>query len=285
MSNFLLDVKGISEATQNKLTLIMGDAGTRKTTSAGTYPKPLLLISVGKDGGAVVLKHYSDNEVKVLQLQSDPITQQKPQAVYHKVRDTIKELLANKNHGFKTVVIDPYSSIQDDLVSLYTGLKGKQLSQQEWGVVAQNMIDLRDDVTDLARTGVEVVLICHAKLDTTTDSITGATTVKIIPKMTRQNGKTLLENCNNVMYNCRKTVLNNKGEPEVKFLTYIGAHPYMDTKLRLSENVNLEKGLYIEDFTYDKLQEMVKSNKFESTVKVVEQENPFKEIKEEGDNE
>ena len=59
----------------------------------------------------------------------------------------------------------------------------------------------------------------------------------------------------------------------------------MDTKLRLSENVNLEKGLYIEDFTYDKLQEMVKSNKFESTVKVVEQENPFKEIKEEGDNE
>ena len=81
MSNFLLDVKGISEATQNKLTLIMGDAGTRKTTSAGTYPKPLLLISVGKDGGAVVLKHYSDNEVKVLQLQSDPITQQKPQAV------------------------------------------------------------------------------------------------------------------------------------------------------------------------------------------------------------
>ena len=53
----LLDlVKPISTAVHNKLTVILGKPGSAKTTASGTYPKPILYVQVGKDGGSEVLK-------------------------------------------------------------------------------------------------------------------------------------------------------------------------------------------------------------------------------------
>ena len=63
--------KGISEEPHNNFIVFMGKPGSGKTTNAGTLPKPMLYISIDTDGGGEVLKGYSDDEVKVISLQSD----------------------------------------------------------------------------------------------------------------------------------------------------------------------------------------------------------------------
>ena len=50
------------------------------------------------------------------------------------------------------------------------------------------------------------------------------------------------------------------------FLSYIGAHPNMDTKLRTAGK-KIESGLYIEDFTYDKLLEIVNGTQVVEEIK------------------
>lgn len=284
--NWLEQIKGISSATHNNLTVIMGKIGTRKTTSAGTYPKPILYITIGTDGGEEVLKSYNDDDIKILNLESDSLktkTTTTPKHIYAKMMEVLQEL--KSPHPFKTVVIDPYSGIEEGLVKFFEEQKGKKLNQPEWGIVGGMMLNMRDTIADLARGTVEYVLVCHTKENRTVDSVTGKESIEIVPKMTLRNGSSLLEKASNVMYACRKTVLSDGGIPEVKFLMYIGAHPYMDTKIRLPNAENMEKGMYIENFTYDKLQEMIKNNKFESDVTVVEQQNPFDDDEEKSNSE
>ena len=75
-------------------------------------------------------------------------------------------------------------------------------------------------------------------------------------------------------------VINEDGTRRVAFLTYVGAHPNMDTKFR-TEGKLLETGLYIENATFDKLEELRKNNKsiekMEKLNVVESQENPFSE--------
>ena len=54
--------------------------------------------------------------------------------------------------------------------------------------------------------------------------------------------------------------INSKGERDVKFLTYIGAHPLMDTGTR---DLIIEHGGFVENFTYDKWQRMVQAGSLE----------------------
>ena len=82
----------------------------------------------------------------------------------------------------------------------------------------------------------------------------------IIPKMSYNNGNVLLERASAVIYCARKTIINEDGSRRVAFLSYVGAHPNMDTKLRTAGK-KIESGLYIEDFTYDKLQEIINGEK------------------------
>ncbi len=50
------------------------------------------------------------------------------------------------------------------------------------------------------------------------------------------------------------------GEKTVKFLTYVGPHPLMDTGTR---DMLLKVGDFVEDFTYDKWQQMIADGKLQ----------------------
>jgi hypothetical protein len=88
----------------------------------------------------------------------------------------------------------------------------------------------------------------------------------IIPKMSYNNGNLLLERASAVVYCARKTIINDDNTRRVAFLSYIGAHPNIDTKLRTAGK-KIESGLYIEDFTYDKLQEIINGTKVVEEIK------------------
>ena len=47
-------VKPISEIPEGKLVVTYGRSGSGKTWFGGTFPKPLLLIKIGDDGGNTI---------------------------------------------------------------------------------------------------------------------------------------------------------------------------------------------------------------------------------------
>lgn len=272
----LLDnVKGVDALVYNKLTVILGKPGSGKTTLAGTYPKPMLYVSINSDGGGVVLKDYGKG-IDTLDITSKP--------AYHQIMNLIKELDAS--HKYKSIVFDAYSSIEEDLVTTMGVAKGKRLSLDERGVIGGMMSRMRDALVNLAERGdVEFVLVSHVKNADEVDNISGEKTVKIIPKMTHNNGNTLNEKASNVMYCVRKPVRSDDGKVEVKFLTYIGAHPYIDTKLRRNGAGLKSLGLYIENCTYVDIKELLDGKPMEEVVtpNVIDtpiDKNPFDEVNE-----
>lgn len=273
--SFLDKLEGISTMSVNKLTVIMGFPGSGKTKLAGTFPKPLLYVSIGDDGGGVVLKGYSDSEVKVVNLKTD-----ESGTSVAKTKALLKELKDNPKHGFKSVVFDAWTSLQEELEQYSVNKKGCRLSFDEWATIGKELLDCRDKVVDLSKTqDCEYVLICHVKDKEDTDNLTNEISKSIIPKMTGTNGKILLERANNVVYCCRKTVKNADGSTAVKFLTYLGAHPNIDTKLRTPKKLFEGVGCYIEDCTYDKITALINGSEIEKVEVVETPSNPFESDK------
>ena len=258
-------VQGISKEPHNKLTILMGKPGSGKTTVAGTFPKPILYVAIDTDGGGEVLKGYSDDEIKVLHITSDPVGTKDAKHVQVKLMELVKELAATK-HPYKTIVIDAYSSIEEGVVNYLEKVKQKKLNLEERGQIAGLMLNLRNALVDLSRGDVEIVSVCHIKDKESTDNTTGEKSIMIIPKMSYNNGNLLLERASAVVYCARKTIINEDNTRRVAFLSYIGAHPNMDTKLRTAGK-KIESGLYIEDFTYDKLQEIINGTKVVEEIK------------------
>ena len=64
---------------------------------------------------------------------------------------------------------------------------------------------------------------------------------------------------------------DDNGQPTVKFLTYIGAHPNIDTKYRYkSDKLKDDSGIYIENCTYEKILSLSDNSVPTETVKVIE---------------
>ena len=78
-----------------------------------------------------------------------------------------------------------------------------------------------------------------------------------------------MKDASNIFYCCRKTIVEKDGTRDVKFLTYVGPHPLMDTGTR---DMLLEKGDFIENFTYEKWQQLVKAGRLDAVTVVTPQE-------------
>ena len=268
----LLDqVKGISAEKPNKFVVLMGFPGSGKTTLAGTFPKPMLYVTIGNDGGGVVLQGYSDNDIKEISLSTDKDGTSCAKAIM-----LLKELKSNS--VYKTVVFDAWTSVQEEMEQYFTAVKGCKLNFDEWSAIGNSMLTARDLMVENSRnTDTYYVTVCHTKEKEIVDNLTNEVSKYIVPKLTGTNGKILLERANIVVYCCRKTIKDKTGKSSVAFLSYVGAHPNIDTKFRTSKKLFDGVGTYIENCTFDKLMALQTGVTPEKVNVVESAKNPFGE--------
>lgn len=262
----------------HSIDLYMGKPKSGKTLIAGSYPKPLLYISVGNDGGGRVLytKYKSDVEkglIKVKNLKNDPVVNGKiAKTSVEKLAVLLAELRKPDADDFKTIVVDTIGALQDDYKSYLEFTKGgRALSQQEWGDVAKMVLNIKDNMKRFSEEKhVTFVWITHTSEQELYETSGLNKEIRIIPDLTIKSGVKYMKDASNIFYCCRKTILNNKGEKEVKFLTYVGPHPLMDTGTR---DMLLSKGDFVEDFNYDKWQKLVSIGKLDAANVLVAEDN------------
>lgn len=254
----------------HSIDMYMGKPKSGKTLIAASYPKPLLYVSIGNDGGGRVImtKYRSDVEkglIKVKNLRNDmPVGGKIKETSCDKLAKLLRDLRDPNADKFKTIVIDTFAALQDDYkIYLETTKGGKALSMQEWGDVAKMVLSLKDNMKRFSEEqGVTFVWITHTSEQELTETSGLNKEIRIIPDLTIKTGIKCMKDASNIFYCCRKTCLNDKGEKEVKFLTYVGPHPLMDTGTR---DMLLETGEFIEDFNYDKWQALIKAGVLDET--------------------
>ena len=254
----------------HSIDMYMGKPKSGKTLIAASYPKPLLYVSIGNDGGGRVImtKYRSDVEkglIKVKNLRNDmPVGGKIKETSCDKLAKLLRDLREPNADKFKTIVIDTFAALQDDYkVYLETTKGGKALSMQEWGDVAKMVLNLKDNMKRFSEEQhVTFVWITHTSEQELTETSGLNKEIRIIPDLTIKTGIKCMKDASNIFYCCRKTCLNDKGEKEVKFLTYVGPHPLMDTGTR---DMLLETGEFVEDFNYDKWQALIKAGVLDET--------------------
>ena len=249
----------------HSIDLYMGRPKAGKTLIAGSYPKPMLYVSCGNDGGGrVLMMNYRDEIakglIKVKNLKNDPVVGGKIQTTsVEKLAKLLAELRKPGADHFKTIVVDTIGALQDDYKSYMEFAKGgKALSQPEWGEVGKMMINIKDNMKRFSEEqGTTMVWCTHTKELEVYETSGLNKEIRIIPDLTVNTGTKFLKDASNIFYCCRKTVIEPDGSRNVKFLTYVGAHPLMDTG---SRDVKLLHGDFVENFDYNKWQAIVAAN-------------------------
>ncbi len=246
----------------HSIDLYMGKPKSGKTLIAGSYPKPMLYVSVGNDGGGRVLKmaypqDVANGNIKVKNLRNDlPVGGKINQTSIEKLAILLAELRKPGADEFKTIVVDTIGSLQDDYKAYLEFTKGgKALSQQEWGDVSKMVLNIKDNMKRFSEEKkCKMVWVTHTNEMELYETSGLNKEIRIIPDLTIKSGVKFMKDASNIFYVCRKTVQDNKGNAVVRFLTYVGPHPLMDTGTR---DMTLAVGEFVEDFTYDKWQQMI----------------------------
>jgi hypothetical protein len=275
--------------TTHDIYLFMGKPKSGKTLIGGSFPKPLLYISIGNDGGGrVLLMNYrSDVEkglIKVKNLKNDmPVNGKINKTSIEKLAVLLAELRKPDADKFKTIVIDTIGALQDDYKSYMEFTKGgKSLSQQEWGDIAKVMLNIKDNMKRFSEEQeTTFVWLTHTSEQEVYETSGLNKEIRIIPDLTIKTGIKFMKDASNIFYCCRKTVIGANAEKEVKFLTYVGPHPLMDTGTR---DMLLEVGDFVENFTYNKWQQLVNAGRLDAINVLTTQEGTNKENNEEENN-
>ena len=123
------------------------------------------------------------------------------------------------------------------------------------------VLNIKDNMKRFSEaTGVIFVWITHTSEQELYETSGLNKEIRIIPDLTIKSGVKYMKDASNIFYCCRKTVINDNGDREVKFLTYVGPHPLMDTGTR---DLIIECGDFVENFNYDKWQQIIKAGRLD----------------------
>ena len=273
----------------HSIDMYMGKPKSGKTLISGSYPKPLLYVSVGNDGGGRVLVMNYKNDIdkgliKVKNLRNDPVVNGKiAKTSIEKLAMLLAELRKPGADQFKTIVVDTIGALQDDYKSYLEFSKGgKALSQQEWGDVAKMMLSIKDNMKRFSEEQqCSIVWLTHTSEQEIYETSGLSKEIRIVPDLTIKTGVKYLKDASNIFYCCRKTTIKTDGSRDVKFLTFVGPHPLMDTGTR---DMLLETGEFVENFTYDKWQSLVNAGRLTGVNVLTTEESENKENNESEEN-
>lgn len=264
-----LPVKQLSELSNLNSFVFYGRAGTGKTTLAGTFPGPILLLDV-KDRGTDSLDE-DDFDGEVMEIKSwDDFDM-----TYWWLRKAIK----NKKCKYKTIALDTGSQLQHLAVIKVLEDKGKDTSKagdwgtmtkQDWGTVSSMMKEAITNLRDLR--GVKVVINAQDRVFNVGDDEVDPEE-RLAPEVGPRLSPATMSHLNaefsvigNTFIKMKTVRKKSKKRPgkiiEIEKPVYclrIGPNPTYVTKVRKAKKLLLPD--VIEDPDYEKIMEVLKPNK------------------------
>lgn len=250
-NNPLANVKPIAQRTLYSKVVLYGRSGTGKTTLAGTFPGPLLVIDV-RDEGTDSIADVKNADY--IDLESFDHFQE---IYWH---------LKKNDHKYKTVVIDTVSQLQHFVIQEHLKKKNKNpdqagqwgsMAQKDWGIVSG---ELRKWLTSYRDLGMHVVFIGQDRVFNVEEGedIEGEIAPEVGPNLMPSVAKSLNADaqvvCNTFIRQeiKRKRIKGRIQETKrIQFGLRIGPNPVYVTKVRKPRSIKVPD--VILDPTYEKL--------------------------------
>lgn len=235
-------IKDLTDFEEPLITVIWGRSGHGKTTTAATWPKPILLIDVNDKGAeSAKSKSLKKGDIKVLEC----IT-----------ADDLEEAIEYVHDNptlYKTVVIDHMTQVQELYKQRIMQEEGKsKMTQPMFGTLSGYMKDFIMDVRSLVDDGIYPVFLAQDRTDEVETSDEDLLDPDVGPAMTPAVQKFLIASSKIVgrqyiaSYEEKKKVNGvPKKVPITEYRLFIGPNPYYATKIRKP------KGAYCPDYLVD----------------------------------
>lgn len=253
-----LPVKTLAGLSNHRSWLFYGRAGTGKTTLAGTFPGPILLIDV-KDRGTDSVSDVKN--LKVLEADS-----------YEEVEEAFWWLKANPK-AYGTVVIDHLTQLQQVIIEEVAGGKKKKgnknlgdwgtMTKQDWGEVSALMKSLITNFRDLPMNVVFLAQDRVFNLDDDTDASVGEIDPEVGPRLSPATSSHLcaaVSVIGNTFIRSRtkstKTATGKtKTSEAIEYCLRLGPSPAYITKIRKPKTTEIPS--FLVDPTYDELIDII----------------------------
>ena len=248
--SILSRAKPVAELELVITALLYGRSGSGKTTVAGTFPKPMLILDIGERGTDSLA---NQDGIDVLTI----TTWAELEETYWALKD---------GTHYKTVVIDAVHTMQGQAIQEAREVGGKKdkdmTSQRDMGQATGLMNTWNYNYRDLRDDGINVVFLAHDRLrEVDTDDGVDSIAPEVGPNVMPNVGKTLMGAVNIVGYTyirevAEKKIPGKKADKKREYCMLLGANSVYNTKVRSpKENVTPE---FIVDPTYDKLVSVIK---------------------------
>lgn len=235
----------------NLKVVIYGKQGTGKTTLASTFPKPLMLLDIKENGWVGVKDIKGLDPVKIKDWES--------------FQEAYWYLQENKD-GYKTVVIDTASALQDlalDYVAKKRKVKLREgvkygdvgtMTRKDWGEISSLLKPFIPQFRDL---DMNVIFLAHEKVfNVEEDDQAEGIDPSVGPKLMQSVASTM----NAAVDIIGQSFIREKkreGKPSLmQYCLRVGPHPYYITKVRKPIDSEVESVLV--DPSYQDLLKLVK---------------------------